>query len=308
MNAYAIITDSASNLSDATMDQYGIRAVSYRSTIDGKDFACYVRGRDHARASREFYAAMRAGADVRTTMVNVQTLLDAFEPELEAGRDVLFISISSALSGTFHAALLAAGELRAHYPDRTVEVVDALSASLGEGLVVVEAAKQRAAGVSLAQAAAYLRGTRLTMINEFTVADLKYLRRGGRISPLVALAGSLLNIKPLLAASREGTIAMLGKERGAKKALEALADRLARQIVDPEHQTIGIAHCDNPDGAAYLEQCIRARVNVGGVLTEYYDLCTGAHVGPGTVALFYRGTGRELSDPAAGGEKQSIPA
>ncbi len=303
MYSYAIITDSASNLSDAMMDQYGIRAVSYRSTISGKDFLCYVRGRDHVRACREFYAAMRAGAEVKTTMVNMQTFLDAFEPELEAGRDVLFVGISSGLSGTCHAAELAADELRARFPGRRIEVIDSMSASLGEGLGVVEIAKMRDAGASLDAAIAYLMDTRLTMINEFTVADLKYLRRGGRISPLVALAGTLLNIKPLLAASREGTIVMLGKERGAKRALDALADRLARQIVDPEHQTIGIAHCDNPEGAEYLAEQIRARVNVAGIVTEYYDLCTGAHVGPGTVALFYRGSVRELSDPAAGGER-----
>jgi DegV family protein with EDD domain len=303
MYSYAIITDSASNLSDATMDQYGIRAVSYRSTISGKDFLCYVRGRDHVSACREFYAAMRAGAEVKTTMVNVQTFLDAFEQELEAGRDVLFVGISSGLSGTCHAADLAAEELRARFPGRRIEVVDSMSASLGEGLGVVEIAKMRAAGASIDAAIAYLMDTRLTMINEFTVADLKYLRRGGRISPLVALAGTLLNIKPLLAASREGTIVMLGKERGAKRALDALADRLARQIVDPEHQTIGITHCDNPEGAEYLAEQIRARVNVGGIAMEYYDLCTGAHVGPGTVALFYRGSVRELSDPAAGGER-----
>lgn len=297
MNQFAIITDSASNLSDSTMEQHGIRAISYRSSVSGKEFLCYVRGRDHVSACREFYAAMRAGAEIKTTMVNLQTFLDEFAIELEEGRDVLFVGISSGLSGTCHAAELAASELRLRYPDRRIEVIDSMSASLGEGLSVVRAARLRAAGRSLAETAAILRDERQSIINEFTVADLKYLRRGGRISPLVALAGSLLNIKPLLAASREGTIVMLGKERGEKKALAALAERLARQIVDPERQTIGIAHCDNPAGAEYLAAQINARVKVGGIVTEYYDLCTGAHVGPGTVALFYRGTERELSDP-----------
>lgn len=299
MHNFSIITDSASNLSDAMMDQYGIRAVSYRSVVSGKEFLCYVRGRDHVSACRAFYAAMRAGAEIKTTMVNLQTFLDEFTAELEQGRDVLFVGISSGVSGTCHAAELAADELRARYPERRIEVVDSLSASLGEGLSVLEAARLRAQGCSLAETAARLRDARMNIINEFTVGDLKYLRRGGRISPLVALAGTLLNVKPLLAASREGTIVMLGRERGEKKALTALAERLARQITDPEHQTIGIAHCDNPAGAEYLAAQIAARVKVGGIVTEYYDLCTGAHVGPGTVALFYRGIERELTDPEA---------
>ncbi len=299
MRQYEIITDSASNLTDGLLARYGVEQISYRSTLGGREFLCYEKGRDHAVASRAFYAAMRAGADVRTTMVNVQTFLDAFEPVLAAGRDVLFIGISSGLSGTCHAAELAARELLARYPGRRCEVVDSLSASLGEGLSVCQAARMRDQGKPLAALAAWLRETRLEMINEFTVADLKYLRRGGRISPLVALAGSLLNIKPLLAASREGTIVLLGKERGEKKALTALAERLAGQIVDPAEQTVGIAHCDNEAGAAYLAEQIERRVHVGGILTAYYDLCTGAHVGPGTVALFYRGAARTLHDPAA---------
>lgn len=301
MNQFALITDSASNLSDATLDQYGIQMISYRASVSGKDFLCYIKGRDHVSACREFYAAMRAGVEIKTTMVNVQTFLDAFEPHLAAGRDVLFIAMSSGLSGTCHAAELAADELTLRYPGRRCIVVDSMSASLGEGLNVVQAAQLRAMGKSAAEVAAWLRETRLTMINEFTVADLKYLRRGGRISPLVALAGSLLNIKPLLAASQEGTIVMLGKERGERKALTALAGRLASQIVDPERQTIGIAHCDNPAGAELLADEITRRVHVGGIMMEYYDLCTGSHVGPGTVALFYRGAGRELSDPTANG-------
>ncbi len=301
MNKFELITDSASNLSDATLDEYGIQMISYRATISGKDFFCYIKGRDHVAACREFYAAMRGGVEVKTTMLNLHTFLEAFEPHLAAGRDVLFIAMSSGLSGTCHAAELAAEELAQRYPDRKCIVVDSMSASLGEGLNVVQAAQMRAAGKSIDEIASCLRDARLTMINEFTVTDLKYLRRGGRISPLVALAGSLLNIKPLLAASQQGTIVMLGKERGEKKALEALAERLSRQIVDPERQTIGIAHCDNPAGAEYLAAQITRRVKVGGIVTEYYDLCTGSHVGPGTVALFYRGTGRELSDPAVNG-------
>jgi DegV family protein with EDD domain len=299
MYQYEIMTDSAANLSDATLAQYDVTALSYHATIDGKEFACYERGRDHVAACKEYYSAMRAGAEVKTTMINVQAFIDAFEPVLQAGRDVLFIGMSSGLSGTFHAATLAAQELRADYPGRRCVAVDAMSASLGEGLNVCTAAQMRAEGKSLDEVLDWLIANRMTMHNEFTVTDLKYLRKGGRISSIVALAGTLLNIKPLLAASRQGTIVMLGKERGEKKALIQLAERLADQIVDPEHQTIGIAHCDNEMGANFLAEQIRARVNVGGIMMEYYDLCTGGHVGPGTVALFYRGCPRTLNDHTA---------
>ena len=171
-------------------------------------------------------------------------------------------------------------------------VVDSLAASFGEGLMVLKLAELRKKGFSIQEARDWLEQSKLKMRQVFTVGDLHFLRRGGRLSGAAAFVGSLLNIKPLLKGNEEGQIVLNGKTRGMKKALDSLAKDLQEHIVSPETQTIAIAHCDCESDATYLADKIRSLVNVKDIIIRYYDLCTGAHVGPGTVALFYMGDHR----------------
>lgn len=290
--SFEILTDSASNLTDDLLEKYGIHMLSCFYLIDDVEYPCYVPGRDYAEAGREFYHKLRNKVDIKTSLINTARLIEFFEPFLQAGRDILFSPISSGLSGTFQAAQEAARQLTERYPERKCIIVDSLGASLGEGLLLCHAAKLRNGGANIEEVQHWIEQNRLKMRQIFTVDDLHFLRRGGRLSGAAALVGSLLNIKPLLKASDKGLIAMDGKTRGRRKALDALAKNFCETVVDPAAQTIGIAHCDCEADAQYLAEKIQSTTPVGNILIRYYDLCTGAHVGPGALALFYMGEHR----------------
>ena len=293
---YEIITDSASNLTRDLLDQYNIKMISYTVTINGEDYECYDPDRDYALAGKDFYDKMRNGAKVTTSLVNSARFTDFFTPILEDGKDIIFVGISSGLSGTVQAARIAAEDLEEEYPGRKITVIDSLGASLGEGLLVIELSKLRARGVSAADAAAWYEAHKMDMNHVFTVDDLKYLKRGGRISSAEAIIGSILSIKPVLQADDNGKIIAFSKTRGRKKALAEIAGQTVRHIVNPESQTIAIAHCDAPEDAQYVADLIREACPVKDVIIRYYDICTGTHVGPGTVAIFFMGKGRSLAD------------
>ena len=282
-----IATDSASNLTDDILDQYGIEMISFTAKVDGKDFICWERGRDYEAAAHAYYDAMRAGSTPSTSLINMQTFLDFFTPFVEAGKDLLYIGMSSGLTGTVHSAANAAAELRERFPGRQIEVIDSVGASLGEGLLAVRGAQMRNEGKSLKEIIEEVRSIIPHMNHLFTVDDLVYLYRGGRISKLVKLAGGLLGIKPLLKATDQGTIEMYGKIRGRRRALDRLAEQFAETAVDPARQCVGIAHADCADDAHYLRDRIMALTDVKDVLIRQYDLCSGSHVGPGALAMFF---------------------
>ncbi len=292
--AYEIVTDSASNLTRDLLEEYDIHMVSYHVNLDGEDYLCYDPDRDYAEAGKNFYDRMRAGAKVSTSLVNTTAIEEMIEPMLKAGRDVIFVGISSGLSGTVQAARIAAEDLSEDFPDRKVIVIDSMGASLGEGLLVIELSKLRAQGCSIEEAASWYEAHKMDMNHIFTVDDLMYLKRGGRISTAEAIVGSILSIKPVLQASEEGTIISFCKTRGRKKALKELADQTISHIVDPQDQVIGIAHCDAPEDAELVADLVKAAVPVKDVIIRVYDICTGTHVGPGTVAIFFMGKGRSL--------------
>ena len=290
--SYEILTDSSSNLTQDLLDKYRIKMISYISTIDGSDFPCFDPARDEAEAGHRFYDAMREGSDVRTTLINTARFSDFFEPVLEEGRDILFVCMSGGLSGTVQAARIAAEDLLEEYPDRKIIVIDSLSASLGEGLLVLKLSRLRAMGATIEEAARYYERKKLKMNHIFTVGDLKYLKKGGRISATEALIGNLLSIKPILKANDEGKIVAHDKVRSRRKALDYLVDMTKARITDPSRQMIGIAHCDAPMEADYIATRLKKELPVQDVIVRYYDLCTGSHVGPGTIALFFMGDNR----------------
>ncbi len=290
--SYEILTDSSSNLTQDLLDKYRIKMISYISTINGSDFPCFDPARDEAEAGHRFYDAMREGSDVRTTLINTARFSDFFEPVLEEGRDILFVCMSGGLSGTVQAARIAAEDLLEEYPDRKIIVIDSLSASLGEGLLVLKLSRLRAMGATIEEAARYYERKKLKMNHIFTVSDLNYLKKGGRISATEALIGNLLSIKPILKANDEGKIVAHDKVRSRRKALDYLIDMTKARITDPSRQMIGIAHCDAPMEADYIATRLKKELPVQDVIVRYYDLCTGSHVGPGTIALFFMGDNR----------------
>ena len=231
---------------------------------------------------------MREGAQVKTAMVNIGTFTEAMDAELSAGNDIIYIGMSGGISGTAHAARVAAEDLSEIYPERRIAVIDTLAASLGEGLQVLEAAEMLEAGASFDGIVDTVNKKRLTMCQYFTVDDLEYLKRGGRISKVASVVGTVLRIKPLLTGNDEGKIILCGKARGRRQSLMDLAERYDA-LVRHKDERIGIAHADDEAGAAILLGLLRSKGFTGECITVCYEPVTGAHVGPGTVALFFRG-------------------
>ena len=281
-----LFTDTSANLPVEIIDEYGIEVVPFSYTIDGVE---YIPEREFD--GKAFYAAMRAGSEVKTSMVNAGTFIERFKAALDAGKDVLYIGMSGGISGTANAALMAKQELDEEYPDRKIVVIDTLAASLGEGMFVIKAAEQLKDGVALDAIEGAIRAQVPSMCQSFTVDDLKYLKKTGRVSGAAAIIGNVLSIHPILIGDYEGKIVVKSKVRGMKRTLDALAERYA-ELALSKTETIGIAHADNEDGKAYLVQRLRDKGLTGKCLSVCYEPVTGSHVGPGTVALFFFGTDR----------------
>ena len=281
-----LFTDTSANLPVEIIDEYGIEVVPFSYTIDGVE---YIPEREFD--GKAFYAAMRAGSEVKTSMVNAGTFIERFKEALDAGRDVLYIGMSGGISGTANAALMAKQELDEEYPDRKIIVIDTLAASLGEGLFVIKAAEQLRDGIALDAIEEDIRAQVPSMCQSFTVDDLKYLKKTGRVSGAAAIIGNVLSIHPILIGDYEGKIVVKSKVRGMKRTLDALAERYAELVLN-KAETIGIAHADNEEGKAYLVQRLRDKGLTGKCLSVCYEPVTGSHVGPGTVALFFFGTDR----------------
>ena len=284
MPNYNIVTDSCCDLRPETYEQLNLTVVPLSMEFRGQ-----VREDKSDDSIKEVYAALRAGESAQTAAVNPDRWLNAMEPHLAEGRDVLVMAFSSGLSTTYQSAVIAAEELREKYPHAKIMTIDTYAASLGEGLQVLEAAELLRAGRSVEEVGDRILARRPHMCQFFTVDDLNYLKRGGRISGAAALVGSVLGIKPILRGDETGHIVSCGKVRGNKKAYAELADYFDKRALD-KTACIGIAHADNCEGTDYLLGLLRERGFTGECLEVYYEPVTGAHVGPGTVALFFYGT------------------
>lgn len=283
-----LFTDSSANLPAVIAKNQQITVIPFTYTLDGQEGDPLDADFDGQR----FYAAMRAGAAAKTSMINAAVFAEYFTEALSCGEDVLYIGLSGGISGTMHAARTAAEELRPLYPQRTIEIIDSLGASLGEGMLVLEAATRIRHGDSLAAVVQRVQRHIPLMCQCFTVDDLRYLRQSGRISGAAAMVGGLLGIRPVLVGDPEGHIVMAAKVRGAHPVLDALTERYDRLVLKRDAM-IGIAHADNEEGTAYLLKKLREKGFTGQELTVCYEPVTGAHVGPGAVALFFFGRGRQ---------------
>lgn len=288
--SYTIITDSSSNLTEELIEQYNIEIIPLLFRIGDKEYYSYVKG--EKTDIKQFYDSMRKGAVIETSLIDAAKCQEKFEDSLKQGKDVLYISFSSALSGTYNAASMVAKHLQELYPERKIYVIDSLAASMGEGLLVYYCAKKKLAGKSIDEVKDWLIQNRLHLCHWFTVDDLFHLKRGGRISATTALVGTFLGVKPVMHVDDGGRLIPVTKIRGRKKSLEALVNEMQKTCINPSEQIIFISHGDCIEDAQYVEKLVRERLNVQDVVINYVDPVIGAHSGPGTIALFFLGTER----------------
>ncbi len=288
MNEYIVVTDSACDIDPEILKEWGVPYTSLTFRFEGAD-TDYSNG---DMAQPEFYDKMRNGSVAKTSAVNSETFLEAFEAVLKEGKDLLYLGFSSGLSATYNSARMAAEELSAKYPDRKVITVDTLSASAGFGLLLYLTLEQKKNGATVEEAAAFADEMKLKLCHWFTVDDLVYLKRGGRISPAVALVGSMLGIKPVLHMDNEGHLINKFKVRGRKNAIAALADKYG-ELHDPDADgTIFISHGDCISDVKQLENILNEKYGKTVKIVTYVGPVIGAHSGPGTLALFFVGKER----------------
>lgn len=304
MEKFDIFVDSGANIPDELVKKHGIGVIPYSCTVNGEERLCYDKDAPFVETAKRYYDDLRNGADVKTSLIGMDRIMQYITPSLESGRDVLIFTISSGISGTYNQAMNAKAELEKKYPERKVFVCDGANASMGMGLQALKVADLRDLGESAEECAKWAERNAYKFNSYFTVADLKYLRKGGRISATLAIAGTLLNIKPILRADggTPAKISSFGKERGRKKALAALAQAYADNVDNVDYP-VAICHADCEEDANELAELLKAK-GAKDIIIEYYDLCTGSHVGPGTVALFFYGKDRR--GEAAAAEKKTV--
>ena len=276
-----VMTDNAANLPPELRAQYGITELCLTYTIDGEPVDVTAPFDGYA-----YYEAMRRGAEVKTSMITPLAAREAMEPVLAAGDDVLYVGLSGGVSGTCWGVSVVAQELRERYPARDIRVLDTRGASLGEGLIVLEAAGMAQKGADMDAIVARANQLIGKMRQHFMVDDLKFLRKGGRLSGAAALAGTLLQIKPILQGDPEGKIVVLSKERGRKKAMDTLI-RLYDELAEDKSAPVGISHAAAPAEALHLTTRLRQSGCTGPILSMCHEPVTGAHVGPGMLAMYF---------------------
>lgn len=290
MSDFIILTDSSADLSAEMAQELDIQVIPLSFIMKGRTYRDFPDNRE--MDPHLFYEALRQGEEATTAAVNVGQYTEALEPLLQAGKDVLILAFSSGLSATYNSSRLAVEELREKYPERKLYTVDTLCASLGQGLLVWYAAKARERGGTIEEVRDWVEDRKLNLCHQFTVDDLHFLKRGGRISAATALVGSVLQVKPVLHVDNEGHLVNIGKVRGRQAALKALVDRMEETAIDSGSLTVFISHGDCLEDAQTVAGMVKKRFGVQNICINYVGPVIGAHSGPGTVALFYIGTNR----------------
>lgn len=290
MNDYVIITDSSCDLPDELVRELELRVVPLAFIMDGETYWNYPDNREMSPG--DFYGKLAAGSVATTNAVNVGQATEAIEPILKEGKDVLVLGFSSGLSTTYNSFQIAADDLAAQYPDRKVYAVDTLCASLGQGMLVSQAARLRQQGKTIEEVRDWVEENKLRQCHWFTVNDLFYLKRGGRVSAATAVVGTMLQIKPVMHMDDEGHLINMAKARGRKASLLALVDKIAELGEDPAGQTMFISHSACEEDARFVAEEVKKRYGVQEVIINSIGPVIGAHTGPGCVALFFMGSKR----------------
>ena len=290
MNDYVLLTDSSADLTDALVKELGVEVLPLSFTMRNKTYRNWPDNREID--PKDFYRQLREGEMATTSAVNVSDFTETIEPHLKEGRDVLVVAFSSGLSATCHSAQIAAQELSEQYPERKVYVVDSLCASLGQGLLVWYAARMKNEGRGIGAVRDWLEENKLHLCHWFTVDDLHFLKRGGRISSATAVLGTMLSIKPVMHVDDEGHLTKVGTARGRNASLKDLVDHMEETAIDPAGQTVFISHGDCEEDANKVAEDVKRRFGVQTVVLNNVGPVIGAHSGPGTVALFFLGRHR----------------
>ena len=295
---FQVFVDSAANLPAVTAKKYDIHVVSFVNLVNGKELVCFdpdLSPEEELAKGKEYYNAMRTGCEIKTGLISSGVFEDAFREALEADKDVLYFSLSKNISGNYNSARIAAEDLMesGNYA-RKIRMIDSLNASLAQGILAIYASEMREKGMAFDEVADILETCPAKMNGVFTVGDLKYLARTGRLSGTAAVIGNVLSIKPILRGNKDGYIVQYKKCRGRKAALNELISLVCNNIVEPEKQIIGIAHADAYEDSLYVMEGIQKHIKVRGFINTSYDFCTGSHVGPDTIAMFFMGNDREL--------------
>ena len=289
MRDYVILTDSCCDLTAEMADELGIVVLPLHLLIGEETFANYLDGREIG--FKEFYDRVRGGAMPTTSAVSVGAFEDAMRPILSEGKDVLCLNFSSALSTTYQSAVIASEELKQEFPESSIRVLDTLSASAGQGLLVYLCAQQKAAGKTMDEVYEYAQGLIPHMSHWVTVDDLNHLKRGGRISATTALVGSMLAIKPVIYVNEEGKLINVGKARGRKAALLHVVSELEKRLMDPS-LPVFISHGDCEEDAKFVAEEVRKRTGAETKLITYVGPVIGSHTGAGVIALCFVGKER----------------
>ena len=291
MRDYIIMTDSCCDLNQQEVDELGLTVLPLSFTIDGKT---YLNTPDHAEMSpEEFFAKIAAGENSTTAAANVGQFDEAMRRALDAGKDILCICFSGALSTTYQSACIAAESVRARYPEGRIRVIDSLSASLGQGLLMyLTARKKLREAPTMDELGDWVEANKLHICHWFTVNDLNYLKKGGRVSAATAFVGTMLSIKPIMHTSDEGKLTVVGKARGRKSSLSTLIDTVGRLGIDLQDQTMFICQADCEDEARWVADQIKARYGTPEVHINFIGPVIGSHTGPNTIGIFFVGKER----------------
>lgn len=290
MSDFVIMTDSSCDLPAKMADELELVINPLSVIIEGREYVNYLDEREIS--FHDYYEMLRAGKMGTTSACNTKSFIELMQPILESGRDILYLGFSSALSGTFSAGESAGAELRSKYPDRKIYTVDTLCASMGQGLIVQYAVQEKRKGKTIEEVRDFVEENKLTICHLFTVNDLHHLKRGGRISATTAIAGTLLQIKPIMYLDDDGRLAKSEKAKGRRAAIRRLAEKMEEAAVGAADRTVFISHADCPEDAELFQKEIRERMDVKEIIIGYVGLVIGTHTGPDMLAVFFMGKER----------------
>ena len=287
MREFVITADSTVDLSKEFLEEKGIGIISLSYMLDGVTY----KDMD-GLTGKEFFDKIRNGSLPTTSQVNPEEAYEAFEPIVKEGKDILHIAFSSGLSGTYNSCRMAAEELMENYPGAKVIVIDSLCASMGGGLLLYKAIELKEQGKSMEEIADWVEENKLHICHNVTVDDLFHLHRGGRVSKATAVLGTMVKIKPIIHMDNEGKLMVIGKERGRKKAISNLVDRMEKQMGDYDNSVCMITHGDCEEDALYLKSLLEERFGTREVIIHGIGSVIGSHTGPGVLAVFFMGNER----------------
>ncbi len=284
MKEFVIVTDSTTDLPKTYYEEKGVVVVSLSYIMDGVTYEDM-----NGLSGREFFDKIREGSMPTTSQINPEQAKEALEPIVKEGKDILYIGFTSGLSGSYNSVRIAAEELIEEYPDGKIIVIDSLCASMGEGLLLYKAVELKEQGKTMEEIAQWIEDNKLHVCHDVTIDDLYHLHRGGRVSKASAVVGTIIKIKPIIHVNDEGKLIVIGKERGRKRAMLSLIDRMEKKSEGFENNVVMIVHGDAEEDAEFLAKEIRERFGIENIIINGIGAVIGSHTGPGVVSIFYMG-------------------